>query len=76
MALANELGLTTKVVSERHFWASQEKLTAGEAAARISKETKIKITAKDLRLIYEEILHERMEWHHSGFYAEFLRKLT
>ncbi len=69
MALANELGLTSKVVSERHYLASLEKLTAGKAAAIISKATKVKISAKDLHMIYEKVLNEEMEWHHSGFYS-------
>ncbi len=69
MALANELGLTSKVVSERHYLASQVKLTAGEAAAKISKATKVKISAKDLRVICKEILNKEMEWHHSGFFV-------
>ncbi len=74
MALAKNLGLTDKVVSERHYWASQKKMTAGEAAAFISKKTKVKILAKDLHIICKEILHFEMEWHHSGFYKNYSGK--
>lgn len=59
--LANQIGLSNKVVSERHHFASQTKLTAGEAAKKISKSLKIKVTAK-------EVQAHCTEWHHSGFY--------
>lgn len=61
MALATEIGLSNKYVSERHVYASQEKLTAGEAAKKISKALKLKVSAKEV----QEHCHE---WHHSGFY--------
>ena len=68
MALANKLGLTDKVVSERHFYASQEKQTAGEAAKNIAKAVKRKVSAKNLREMYDLYYHHEMEWHHSGFH--------
>ena len=68
MALANELGLTNKVVSERHYIASQTNLTAGQAAKYISKSVNRKISAKDVRSLYKIYFKCEMEWHHSGFY--------
>lgn len=46
MALANQLGLTNKVVSERHYFASQTNLTAGHAAKLITKAVKKKYQLK------------------------------
>ena len=69
MALANDLGLTHKVVSERHFLASQTELTAGEAAKLITKAVGIKVLAKDLKILYELQFKDEMEWHHSGFFS-------
>ena len=51
--LANQIGLTNKVVSERHFLASQTKYTAGEAAKKVSKILKVKIL-----LWAQNILHD------------------
>lgn len=68
MALANQLGLTNKVVSERHYFASQTNLTAGHAAKLITKAVKKKISAKDVKQLYMIYFHNDMEWHHSGFY--------
>lgn len=68
MALANQLGLTNKVVSERHYIASQTNLTAEQAAKFITKAVKKNISAKEVRLLYEIYFKCDMEWHHSGFY--------
>ena len=68
MALANQLGLTDKVVSEHHYIASLTNLSAGQAAKYISKAVKKNISAKDVRLLYEIYFECDMEWHHSGFY--------
>lgn len=68
MALASDLGLTHKVVSERHYLASQTQLTAGEAAKFITKTIGKKVTAKELKDMYEDLFGCNMEWHHSGFY--------
>jgi hypothetical protein len=66
--LATQLGLTNKVVSERHYYASQEKMTAGEAAKVISKHTGKKVLAKDVKELYQVHYGYEAEWHHSGFY--------
>jgi hypothetical protein len=66
--LANQIGLSTKVVSERHFIASQTKLTAGEAAKKLSKLLKFKISAKEIIAGYKNLNGRDPEWHHSGFY--------
>ena len=66
--LAKELGLTNKVVSERHYYASLHKLTAGEAAKDLSKVVGKKVSAKDIKELYTEQFGKEMEWHHSGFY--------
>lgn len=66
--LAKQLGLTNKVVSERHYYASQTKLTAGEAAKSISKHTGKKVLAKDVKELYQVRYGREAEWHHSGFY--------
>ena len=68
MALANELGLTSKVVSERHYIASQTNLTAAQAAKYISKSVNRKISTKNVRSLYNIFFRCEMEWHHSGFY--------
>ena len=68
MALANHLGLTDKVVSERHYYASKTKQTAGESAKLITKSVGIKISAKDLKSLYKLRYGCNMEWHHSGFF--------
>ena len=68
MALANQLGLTNKVVSERHYFASQTNLTAGHAAKLITKAVNKKISAKDVKQLYMIYFRNEMEWHHSGFY--------
>lgn len=68
MALANELGLTSKVVSERHYVASLTMLTAGHAAKIISKAVSTKVSAKEVKELYRLHYGCGMEWHHSGFY--------
>lgn len=68
MALANQLGLTSKVVSERHYRASQVKFTAGQAAKFITKAVNKKLSAKDVRSLFKLKFKCDMEWHHSGFY--------
>ena len=61
MALAFQT--TGKYVSERHEIAKQKGLiTAGQAAAIISRKTGTKISASEIRPFADE-------WHHSGFYA-------
>lgn len=66
--LANQNGLSGKYVSERHHFASQVKLTAGEAAKFLSKELRTKISAKNLVAGYKTLKGQEPEWHHSGFY--------
>lgn len=68
--LAKQLGLTNKVVSERHYYTSQTKLTAGEAAKAISKHTGKKVLAKDVKELYQVRYGREAEWHHSGFYRD------
>ena len=68
MGLANQIGLTSKVVSERHYIASQTKLTAGEASKILSKALGIKVGAKELVESFKLIYNKEPEWHHSGFY--------
>lgn len=76
MGLANQTGLSNKVVSERHHYASQVKMTAGEAAKQLSKTLGVKISAKEIVEMYK-ILHGRdPEWHHSGFYKANGKKST
>lgn len=54
--------VTGKYTSVRHELARLDgKLTAGEAAKKISKALKIKVTAKEVQAFCTE-------WHHSGFY--------
>ncbi len=57
-----------KCVSERHYAASQEKLTAGEAAKYITKRVGSKVLAKDVKCLYLTHYGREPEWHHSGFY--------
>lgn len=64
MALANQFDLTNKVVSERHYLASQTRLTAGEAAKYITKVVGKRMSAKDVKLLYELQYGDEMEWHH------------
>jgi hypothetical protein len=66
--LAKEKGLTGKCVSERHYYASQSKLTAGEAARLLSRKTGSKMLAKDVKGLYLTHFGHEPEWHHSGFY--------
>jgi hypothetical protein len=70
--LANQIGLSTKVVSERHFIASQTKYTAGEVAKLISKTLKLKgnlkASAKEVISAFKLLRGREPEWHHSGFY--------
>ena len=61
--LAKELGLTNKVVSERHYYASLHKLTAGEAAKDLSKVVGKKVSAEDIKELYTEQFGKEMEWH-------------
>lgn len=70
MALANDLGLTNKVVSERHHYASQSKLKASEAAKQLSKLVGVKVSAKEIVSGYKTIHGREPEWHHSGFYKK------
>jgi len=67
MALANQIGLSNKYVSERHAIASQTKYTAGEAAKELKK-LGVKATAKEVVESYKLINRHEPEWHHSGFY--------
>lgn len=57
-----------KCVSERHFAASQVKMTAGEAAKYITKRVGTKVLAKDVKCLYLAHYGREPEWHHSGFY--------
>ncbi len=66
--LAYEAGLSNKCVSERHIYASQRKLTAGEAAKLFTKKTGIKMLAKEIKELYITHYGDEPEWHHSGFY--------
>lgn len=67
MALASHIGLTDKHVSERHYYASQNKLTIGQVAAKLRKQGN-KVYAKGLLSLYKKIYNRDPEWHHSGFY--------
>lgn len=58
-----------KCVSKRHYAASQVKLTAGEAAKYITKQTGKKVLAKDVKSLYMTHYGREPEWHHSGFYT-------
>ena len=61
MALANELGLTSKVVSERHYFASQTNFTAGQAAKFMTNSINKKLSAKDVKLLSNFILKMIMD---------------
>lgn len=67
--LANQVGLTSKCVSERHYHASFQKLTAGAAAARLRKKG-VQIKAKELVESFKLLTGREPEWHHSGFYKK------
>jgi len=67
MALANQVGLSNKFVSERHAIASQTKYTAGEASKELKK-MGVKASAKEVVEGYKLINRHEPEWHHSGFY--------
>lgn len=62
------MGLADKAVSERHFYASQRKMTAGAAAKKMTETTGRKILAKDVKELYKALYGRQAEWHHSGFY--------
>jgi hypothetical protein len=67
MALSIEQ--TGKHTSQRHQQAIEEgKLTAGQAAKKLSKATGQKVLAKQLIQLYELHFGYNPEWHHSGFY--------
>lgn len=67
--LANQTGLSSKVVSERHHRASQHenKMTAGQAATELRKQG-FQIKARELVKAWELLTGREPEWHHSGFY--------
>ena len=66
--LAYQTGLSSKCVSERHIYASRNKLTAGDAAKRMGKALGTKVLAKDVKELYQLQYNREAEWHHSGFY--------
>lgn len=66
--LAYQAGLSSKCVSERHIYASRNKMTAGEAAKRMTKALGTKVLAKDVKELYQTNYGREAEWHHSGFY--------
>ena len=68
MALANQLGLSNKMVSERHYFASKINYTAGQAAKILTRAVNKKLSAKDVKLLFKLKFGYDMEWHHSGFY--------
>lgn len=60
--------VTGKYTSVRHELAKMDgKLTAGEAAKKVSKILSQKISAKEL-VAANDLLGRRTEWHHAGFY--------
>ena len=67
MALAIQNGLSNKYVSERHHYASQEKLTAGGASKKLKKEG-INLSAKETVEAFKLLNNCETEWHHAGFY--------
>jgi len=71
--LANQVGLSSKVVSERHHYASQVKMTAGQAAAKLRK-LGYQIKARELVKGWELLTGREPEWHHSGFYKGSQKK--
>ena len=60
MALENDLGLTSKMVSERHYFASQTNFTAGQSAKFMTNFINKKLSAKDVKLLSNFIL--KMIW--------------
>jgi hypothetical protein len=63
------VSVSGKYTSVRHELARESgKLTAGESAKKISKELKIKVSAKEVVAAYETIHGCEPEWHHAGFY--------
>ena len=66
--LAYQAGLSDKCVSERHMYASRNKMTAGDAAKKMTKALGTKVLAKDVKELYQMQYHREAEWHHSGFY--------
>ena len=66
--LAYQTGLSTKCVSERHVYASREKMTAGDAAKLLTKRLGTKVLAKEVKCLYMTHYGHEPEWHHSGFY--------
>lgn len=79
--IANENGgglsvaVTGKYTSIRHERAKIDgKLTAGEAAKYISKQLKVKISAKELVVGFKLLNGREPEWHHAGFYKNSSRK--
>lgn len=65
--LAYELGIS-KCVSARHIYASYNKMTAGDAAKRLTKMVGSKVLSADVKELYQMYYHREAEWHHSGFY--------
>ena len=65
--LANQVGLSNQFVSERHYYAKQEKLTAGDAA-KIIRKSGISISAKEVVSSFKLLANRDPEWHHAGFY--------
>lgn len=61
--------ITGKCQSNRHALASLDasKCTVGEFAQRMRKKHKIKISAKDVKAIYQHLFSAAPEWHHAGF---------
>ena len=74
MALANQLGISNKVVSENHHYASQSKLTAGEGAKKLSKLLDVKVGAKEIVSAYTLMHGRNPEWHHSGLFKNGMGK--
>ena len=82
-SIANEnsgglsVSVSGKYTSVRHELAKVDgKLTAGEAAKKVSKALKIKVSAKELKEAFTLIFARQPEWHHSGFYKAAGRKST
>ena len=67
--LAYEIGVN-KCVSERHVYASSRKMTAGNAAKKLTKLVGSKVLAADIKELYLMYYHREAEWHHSGFYND------
>jgi hypothetical protein len=71
------LDVSGKYTSVRHELARESgKLTAGEAAKKISKELKLKVSAKEVVSAYETLNGCEPEWHHAGFYRNSRGKST